>query len=263
MAGFSAPGEPILVSADETRMKTTMVNPDSPGEHLPILDDGGGLRLRPLVDGDAGAVFELFGDPGVVRFMSVRRLESEAEARDFIVGIRESFLSGTLYQWGIELERELVGTCTLAGIDREHRRAELGFAVLRRRWGRGVASRALPAVIDFAFERLGLHRLEADADPRNEASLRVLERLGFRREGLLRERYFQEGEAQDAVVFGLLRREWRERLTREALASADAGRLIDHEQVEEWLDSLGSPDSKPVPHSGNGPAPDPRPDPIC
>lgn len=192
-------------------MRTSLVNPDGFGEDLPVLDGGEGLRLRPLADGDAGAVFELFGDPEVVRFMSVRRLASEAEARDFIAGTRESFLSGTLYQWGIELEREVVGTCTLAGIDRQHRRVELGFAVLMRWWGRRVAFRALPPVIELAFERLGLHRLEADADPRNEASLRVLERLGFRREGLLRERYFQEGEAQDAVVFGLLRREWRER----------------------------------------------------
>lgn len=188
---------------------TNPVNPDGLGEDVPSLDDGGGLRLRHLADGDAGAVFELFGAPEVVRFMSVRRLRSEAEARDFIAGIQDGFLSGTLYQWGIELERELVGTCTLAGIERQHRRAELGFAVLRRWWGRRVVSRALPPVIEFAFERLGLHRLEADADPRNEASLQVLERLGFRREGLLRERYFQEGEAQDAVVFGLLRREWR------------------------------------------------------
>jgi len=190
-------------------MRTSLVNPDGLGEDLPVLDTGEGLRLRPLADGDAAAVLELFGDPEVVRFTSIRRLASEAEARDFIAGIREGFLSGTLYQWGIELEGELVGTCTLADIDRQHRRAELGFAILRRRWGQRVVSRALPPVIELAFERLGHHRLEADADPRNEASLRVLERLGFRREGLLRERYFQEVEAQDAVVFGLLRREWR------------------------------------------------------
>jgi RimJ/RimL family protein N-acetyltransferase len=186
------------------------MNPDGFGGQLPLLD-GGGLRLRPLADGDVGAIFELFGDPEVVRFTSIRCLASEVEARDFIAGIRDGFLSGTLYQWGIELEGEVVGTCTLAGIDRQHRRAELGFAVLRRWWGRGIASRVLPPVIELAFERLGLRRLEADADPRNEASLRVLERLGFRREGLLRERYFQEGEAQNAVVFGLLRRGWRRR----------------------------------------------------
>lgn len=220
----------------------SLENPDGLGRQLPVLTGEGAVRLRALADADARVILELFGDPEVVRFMSVRRLASESEARDFIASIRGGFLSGTLYQWGIELERELVGTCTLAGIDRQHRRAELGFAVLRSWWGRRVASRALPPVVDFAFERLGLHRLEADADPRNQASLRILERLGFHREGLLRERYFQEDEAQDAVVFGLLRRDW---LTRKALASADAGRLIEEERVDEWLDSLDSSNRQP------------------
>jgi [ribosomal protein S5]-alanine N-acetyltransferase len=64
---------------------------------------------------------------------------------------------------------------------------------------------ALTLLIDHAFEDLKLHRIEADVDPRNTASLRLLERLGFRREGHLRERYFKDGEIQDSVMFGLLR----------------------------------------------------------
>jgi RimJ/RimL family protein N-acetyltransferase len=63
-------------------------------------------------------------------------------------------------------------------------------------------------LVGFAFEQLNLHRLEADADPRNERSLVLLERQGFRKEGFLRERYIVDGEIQDAVVFGLLRSEW-------------------------------------------------------
>jgi RimJ/RimL family protein N-acetyltransferase len=65
------------------------------------------------------------------------------------------------------------------------------------------------AVVAFGFETLNLHRIEADVDPRNERSLRLLERLGFRREGHLRERYCINGERQDAVMMGLLRAEWR------------------------------------------------------
>jgi RimJ/RimL family protein N-acetyltransferase len=63
-------------------------------------------------------------------------------------------------------------------------------------------------LIRFAFGQLDLHRLEADADPLNAASIAVLERQGFKREGLLRERYFMQGEPQDAAYYGLLRREW-------------------------------------------------------
>ena len=108
----------------------------------------------------------------------------------------------------MQLDQAIIGTCTLANIDRGHRRAELGFALAKAFWGQGLIRVALPAVIQFAFECLGLHRIEADTDPRNVASMRVLERLGFQREGHFRDRYFQFGEAQDAVAYGLLRRDW-------------------------------------------------------
>ncbi|HXI51903.1 MAG TPA: GNAT family protein, partial [Candidatus Saccharimonadales bacterium] len=67
---------------------------------------------------------------------------------------------------------------------------------------------ALPTLLEFAFGRLGLQRVCADADPQNTPSIRVLERLGFVREGLLRQHYFVQGEAQDALVYGLLKSEW-------------------------------------------------------
>jgi RimJ/RimL family protein N-acetyltransferase len=68
---------------------------------------------------------------------------------------------------------------------------------------------ALRTLIGHAFGTLGLRRLEADVDPRNERSLHALEALGFRREGLLRERWLVEGEIQDSVLLGLLRSEWQ------------------------------------------------------
>jgi RimJ/RimL family protein N-acetyltransferase len=71
----------------------------------------------------------------------------------------------------------------------------------------------LPVIVLFAFEVLGLHRLVADVDPRNTPSVRLLEWLGFQREGYLREHYFQSGEIQDAVLYGLLEREATKRLS--------------------------------------------------
>jgi RimJ/RimL family protein N-acetyltransferase len=87
----------------------------------------------------------------------------------------------------------VVGTCTLADIDHVNRRAELGFVLARAFWGQGYTAVALPAVIDFSFHRLELHRLQADTDPRNGPSMRLLQRCGFRREGLLREHYLVQG----------------------------------------------------------------------
>ncbi|MEQ1832836.1 MAG: GNAT family protein, partial [Candidatus Eisenbacteria bacterium] len=81
----------------------------------------------------------------------------------------------------------------------------------RRHWGQGSLHEALTAVVGDAFGPLGLRRLEADIDPRNMASVRALERLGFAREGLLRERWVVADEISDSVLMGLLAREWRER----------------------------------------------------
>ncbi len=184
------------------------MNPDPLGERLPSLS-GQNVLLRSLTDADANAILALFGDADVVRFMSLEQLESGSDARTLISSIQSDFDSGRLYQWGIVVENALAGTCTLFSIDRQHRRAELGFAVLKRLWGRGIASRAVPAVLEFGFERLGLHRIEAEVDPENRASIRLLEQMGFAREGRLRGRYLEAGEPRDSLYYGLLRSEWR------------------------------------------------------
>jgi RimJ/RimL family protein N-acetyltransferase len=178
------------------------------GDRLPTLD-AGPVRLRALTDADVPALLAVFGDPEVTRYWGFATLPDRQAAAALLAEIHRGFRAGTLLQWGVEAAGgPLVGTCTLAGLDPANRRAELGFALGRAFWGRGYMAAALPAVLAFAFGRLGLHRVFADADPRNAPSIRALERLGFRREGLLREHYLVQGEPQDAVVYGLLRPEW-------------------------------------------------------
>ena len=176
---------------------------------LPTLR-GGGVELRRLDEGDLAALREIFGDPDVVRFMAVPRLTSDEHARGFLASIDEGRRTKTLFQWGVVRKGEsaVIGTCTLASISWPNERAELGFALGRRWWGSGLMREALPPVIDHAFQRLGLHRLEADTDPRNVRSQRLLESLGFVREGHQRERYLAAGERQDAILYGLLASEW-------------------------------------------------------
>lgn len=171
------------------------------------------LVLRRLRAGDAAQVLEVFGDPEVMRYWSTPPLKDLDEAQALIHQIDELFRAKTLFQWGIALRPAdaIAGTVTLFQLDLEHRRGEIGFALGKRHWGRGIASEAVGRLIRLAFDELDLHRIEADADPRNERSLRLLERQGFRREGLLRERYHVGGETQDTVFLGLLRREWRGR----------------------------------------------------
>ena len=184
------------------------MNPDQFGSQLPTLS-GSDLSLRWLTAADLPALMAIFANPEVVRYMATEPLDTREAAERYLLSIHEGFLSGGLYQWGIEHNGAIVGTCTLAGIDRDNRTAEIGFALGREHWGRGLILRALPLVIEFAFNRLKLHRIGADADPRNSASIRVLEKLGFQREGLVRECYFHMGEIQDAALFGLLQPDWR------------------------------------------------------
>ena len=171
------------------------------------------LALRWLTVADAPALYEIFSDPDVTRYWSSPPLADRQAAEALLAEIHELFDRRSLLQWGIARRSDdlVVGTCTLAALAPAHRRAEIGFALGSRHWRQGYAAEALPALVDFAFGELGLHRLEADADPRNHASIRALERLGFQREGYLRERYHMNDEIQDAIMYGLLRRDWRPR----------------------------------------------------
>lgn len=175
------------------------------GAALPILR-GTQVELGPVQLDDAAALLAIFGDREVVRYWSSPALSELSEAQALVADIHAHFARRSLFQWAIRQrgEAQLIGTCTLLNIDSHHQRAELGIALARRVWGQGLASDALATLIRFAFGPLGLHRLEADIDPHNASSLRLFERQGFQREGLLRERWWHDGEYQDAVFLGLL-----------------------------------------------------------
>jgi RimJ/RimL family protein N-acetyltransferase len=175
---------------------------------LPTLA-GEGLVLRQLQGSDAGRLFEIFSDPAVMRYWSRGPFKDIGEAHELLAAINRGWREEEFFQWGVAAARteEVIGTVTLFRIDRGHRRAEIGFAIGSAWWGQGFGAAAVTRLLEFAFVELGLHRLEADVDPRNVASLRLLERLGFRREGLLRARYHVAGEIQDSVLLGLLRDE--------------------------------------------------------
>jgi len=171
------------------------------------------LRLRALVEADVPALFAIFGDAESMRYWSRPELKTIDEAEALFRDIHDHGASGDFVQLGIARREDdlVVGTCTLYRIERTHRRAELGYILRRDHWGRGLAHEALVALLDHAFGALGLHRLEADVDPRNAASIRLVERLGFKLEGHMRERYFVAGDIQDSAMYGLLAPEWKAR----------------------------------------------------
>ncbi len=171
---------------------------------------GARLRLRPTRAEDAHAILDLFDDEATTRYWAHRPLADLDAARAWIAERLERRTRGTLLDWIGELDDGAVaGICFIGALSPENRRGEIGYAVHRDHQGRGLASEMVECVIGHAFEALALHRLEADVDPRNEASLRLLEKQGFREEGRLRERWQATGELQDSVILGLLAPEWR------------------------------------------------------
>lgn len=178
-------------------------------DRLPSLA-GARVGLRSLAEADLDDLFAIFSHPEVMRYWSSTPLVDRGGAKRLLDEIHDPLKHRRLFQWGIARRPDdrVIGTCTLFQLDATHRRCELGYALGREHWGQGYMNEALVTLLDFAFATLRLHRVEADVDPRNAPSIRTLERLGFRREGYLRERWHVAGEIQDALFFGLLRPEW-------------------------------------------------------
>jgi [ribosomal protein S5]-alanine N-acetyltransferase len=171
------------------------------------------LLLRELDARDTDAVFEIFADAEAMRFWSRPPMTDPAEALAMIERSREHFAAREALRWGIarRADDRVIGTHTLFQLDAQNDRAEVGYILDRRHWGMGYMREALGALIDYAFATMRLHRIEADIDPRNAASIRSLEHFGFAREGLLRERWRVGEEVSDSLLMGLLRREWQSR----------------------------------------------------
>lgn len=175
------------------------------------------LLLRPLTTADTDALYALHSDPLAMRYWIAAPWTQRAQAEASIARDADALPNGTHLRLGLELlsaegqagGSELIGHCSLFAFMPQCRRCELGYALRPAHWGRGYVQEAVGVLLDWAFPALDLHRVEADADPRNVASLRSLQRLGFTREGTLRERWIVEGEVSDTAAFGLLRREWR------------------------------------------------------
>lgn len=167
------------------------------------------LSLRPLVDDDAPALLAIFSHPAVMRYWSTPPWTELAQAHAMIAADRAALAADEALRLGLQRQGEarLVGTVSLFDLRWQSRRAEIGYALAFDAWGQGLMQEALRAFVGHAFETLALNRLEADIDPRNAASARVLERLGFRREGLLRERWIVDGEVSDSALYGLLARD--------------------------------------------------------
>ncbi|MBV7262396.1 GNAT family N-acetyltransferase [Photobacterium sp. WH77] len=167
--------------------------------------------LRPLTLSDAGALFDIFSDPDVMRYWDSSPWQSIEEANDYIQASKPSLDEPEKLVLGIyeQPEQRLLGKCMLFNIDQDSRRAELGFGISKAHWGRGLVQEVASALIQFAFQEMQLNRLEVEIDPDNTGSAKVLTKLGFSQEGYLAERWIVDGKMSDSAIYGLLARKWR------------------------------------------------------
>ncbi len=165
------------------------------------------LRLRPLTPEDAPAIHAIRSDARVMAFVGRPRSTGMEDSEALIRRTLADREANTGISWGIVPmdESQVIGTIGLYRLKPEHFCAEVGYVLSADQWGRGIMGEALAAVVEAAFERLRFHRLEAITDPDNQRSRKLLERYGFRLEGILRESYYWEGRFTGSAVFGRLR----------------------------------------------------------
>jgi [ribosomal protein S5]-alanine N-acetyltransferase len=175
------------------------------------------IRLRGVQEHDIDGLFQLFSDAQVMRYWSRGAMTEKSEAIAFANTLVDGFMKREALRWIIaDLNSDqLIGTCALYEIDPQHARAGLGYALMPSHWGKGLAREAATLAISYGFFELGLHRIEADTEPNNQRSNAILERLGFSREGLLRQRFHHPDGIQDSLIFGLLQPEWMAYLERQ------------------------------------------------
>ena len=168
------------------------------------------LVLRPYNDGDLESLHALYSRPDVARWLYYEPSTLEQSREKLARKVAGCELSE---EHGLSAAVELrdgtyVGDVVLFDLKVEHKTVELGFSLDPRHQGKGYATEASRALVDWAFAQ-GFHRVIGRLEARNTASARVLEKLGMRREALLVENEWVKGEWQSELVYAILEREWQ------------------------------------------------------
>jgi aminoglycoside 6'-N-acetyltransferase len=171
------------------------------------------LALRPLVGADVDDVFAWMSDPDVARYQMYEPRTRERVAEHVAKSSGRLALrgKGDWMEFGLDLEGRIIGIIYFCLSEPDDGTAEIGWALTGEYHGRGYAFEAATAVLNLAFGQLEMHRVQADLDPRNAASIRLCERLGMRHEATFIENLWFKGTWADTGIYAVLGREWAER----------------------------------------------------
>jgi ribosomal-protein-alanine N-acetyltransferase len=169
------------------------------------------LYLRQIQKKDVKIFHKMRTDTAVMEFMDIEKPNSIQDTQKKIENDLELFSRGESVYWAIALKHnnEMIGGAGYWRIIKEHYRAEIGYQLLSEFWRRGYAFEALNSIIQFGFKIMGLHSIEANVNPKNDPSIKLLEKLGFKQEAYFKENYYFNGNFLDSAIFSLLITNWR------------------------------------------------------
>jgi ribosomal-protein-alanine N-acetyltransferase len=164
------------------------------------------LILQPLTEVHRQDLFRLFSTEEVTRLMGIATMKEESEVESWLEQYKAEQIQQHHMEWAIILRdsKEFAGRCGFANINWKHKRAEISCALIKEFWGKKIGEEALKSMLQYAFSELGLNRIEAQLWPDNARMVRLLEKLGFNREGILKGHYYYNEKFGDTVVYGLL-----------------------------------------------------------
>lgn len=165
------------------------------------------LTLREIKITDAAAIYKMRSSGRINQFIARENMHALDDSIELVHKTMQLFNNKQGIGWAGVLRdgNEIIGTCGFNSIDFENNRAEIGGELSVDYWGKRIADEAVQAIIDFGFNVLGLHSIEAKVSPNNRGAIYLLEKLGFQKEAHYRDRILFKGEFRDMAVYTLIK----------------------------------------------------------
>jgi len=180
-------------------------------EKFPELETSRCLLTQLRVE-HARDLFEIYGDQETMQYMQRKEACSVQNCKEIIASWQKDFKDQEGIRWGIfqkKIPEKLIGTIALHYWSKKHKSIEIGADLNKNYAGLGIISEVTETVISFAFCYFDINRLELRCDPRNTPAVKIAEKLGFKKEGVLREAVYVEGKGfMDEAVYSLLKKEF-------------------------------------------------------
>ncbi len=167
------------------------------------------LNLREIKQEDRESIYKILSDFEVIKYDTFELFTNIKQAEDMINWFNEAFKQKQAIFWGISLKNspEIIGFCKCE-IEIPKVRADFGYDLNSKYWNKGIITEALSAIMNFTFNELDVNRIEATVSTENIASIKVLKKLGFTQEGILRERSYWRGSYHDMIMLSILKNEY-------------------------------------------------------